>query len=58
MYSILDTHAPLKRINKYKLKFKNKPWITFALQKFISIKNKFLKKFITAKGLQVKKKAS
>ena len=28
MNSILDEHAPLKRINKYKLKFKSKPWIT------------------------------
>ena len=25
MNSILDEHAPLKRINKYKLKFKSKP---------------------------------
>ena len=27
---LLDTYAPLKRINKYKLKFKPKPWITLA----------------------------
>ena len=25
MNSLLDEHAPLKRINKYKLKFKSKP---------------------------------
>ena len=25
---LLDTYAPLKRTNKYKLKFKSKPWIT------------------------------
>ena len=25
---LLDTYAPLKRINKCKLKFKSKPWIT------------------------------
>ena len=30
---LLDTYAPLKRINKYKLKFKFKPWITLGLQK-------------------------
>ena len=24
---LLDTYAPLKRINKYKMKFKSKPWI-------------------------------
>ena len=27
---LLDTHAPLKRINKYKMKYKSKPWITLA----------------------------
>ena len=26
--------------NKYKLKFKSKPWITLGLQKSISVKNK------------------
>ena len=28
---LLDTNAPLKRINKYKRKFKSKPWITLGL---------------------------
>ena len=37
---LLDTYAPLKRINKYKLKFKSKPWTTLGLQKSISAKNK------------------
>ena len=32
---LLDTYAPLKKINKYKLKFKSKPWITSGLQKSI-----------------------
>ena len=36
---LLDTYAPLKRINKYKLKFKSKPWITLGLQKSVSVKN-------------------
>ena len=39
---LFDTYAPLKRINKYKLKFKSKPWITSGLQKSISVKNKLL----------------
>ena len=39
---LLDTYAPLKRINKYKMKFKSKPWITLGLQK--SIKNFINKK--------------
>ena len=52
----MDVHAPLKKVNKYKLKFKTKPWITPALQKSISIKNNLLKKFITAKDPQVKER--
>ena len=52
----LDTHAPLKKVNKYKLKFKTKPRITPALQKSISIKNNLLKKFITAKDTQIKER--
>ena len=43
---LLDTYTPLKRINKYKLKFNSKPWITLGLQKSISVKNKLLKHFI------------
>ena len=42
---LLDTYAPLKKINKYKLKFKSKRWITLGLQKSISVKNKFLANF-------------
>ena len=56
MDPMLDTHAPLKKVNKYKLKFKTKPWITPALQKSISIKNNLLKKFITAKDPQMKER--
>ena len=41
---LLDTYAPLKRINKYKMKFKSKPWITLGLQKSISVKNKLCTK--------------
>ena len=36
--SILDSNAIFKRVNKYKLRFKTKPWITTALQKSISFK--------------------
>ena len=51
--SILDAHDPLKKVDKCKLKFKAKPWITPALHKSISIKKNLLKKFITAKDPQV-----
>ena len=44
-----QTNAPLKRINKYKLKFRSKPWITLGLQKSIPAKNKLLKNFINKK---------
>ena len=46
---LLDTYAPLKRTNKYKMKFGSKPWITLGLQKSISVKNKLLKDFINKK---------
>ena len=46
---LLDTYAPLKRIHKYKLKFKSKPWITLGLQNSISVKNKVLTNFINIK---------
>ena len=49
MNSILDEHTQLKNINKYKLKFKSKPWIACAIQKSIIVKNNLLKSFINAR---------
>ena len=46
MNMLLDTYALLKRINKYKLKFKSISWITLDLQKSISVKNKLLTYYI------------
>ena len=46
---LLDTYAPLKRISKYKLKFKSKPRVTLDLQKSIPVKNKLLTNFINKK---------
>ena len=40
----------LKKISKYKLKFKTKPWITATLQKSISIKNALFKRYIKLKS--------
>ena len=51
MGKILDKHAPLKKLSKYKLKFKTKPWITTALHKSISIKDKLFRDFINKKYL-------
>ena len=44
MNLILNEHAPLKWVNKYKLKLKSKHWITPAIQKSASVKNNLLKK--------------
>ena len=52
--SILDLYAPLKKISKQKLKFRNKPWITLGLQKSISIKNHQLTKYIKLKDVTLK----
>ena len=53
MSNIIDKHAPLKKLSKYKLKFKTKPWIFTALQKYISI-NKLFRDFIDKKDLTQK----
>ena len=52
--SILSKYAPFKKVNKYKLRFKNKPWITSGIQKSVYIKNKLLKKLINKKDPQSK----
>ena len=49
---MLDTYAPIKNIDKLRLKFK--PWITLGLQKLISVKNIFTK-FINTKDPILKK---
>ena len=51
--SILDSNAPFKRFNKYKLRFKTRPWITSALQKSVPPKNSLFNKIIS-KDLQAK----
>ena len=48
---LLDTYAPLKRINKYNMKFKSNPWKTLGLQKSMSMKNKLLKNSLIRKTL-------
>ena len=44
MDCVQNTYAPLKKANKYKLRFKTKPCITCGIPKSIYIKNKLLKK--------------
>ena len=52
---LLDTYALLKKISKYKLKFKSKPWISLGLQKSISVKSKLLTNFINKQDPLLKK---
>ena len=54
MDSLLDKYAPFKKISNCKLKFKTKLWLTFGIQKSISIKSKLLKKFIDKKDPKIK----
>ena len=56
MNQILDRYAPYKKLSKYQLKFKNKPWLSKGLQKSIQIKNVFFKKYIRAKDEATKVK--
>ena len=51
---LLKIHAPYKKVEKYKLKFKEKPWINSGLQKPISIKNSTFKKYINTKDPHIK----
>ena len=39
---LLDIYEPLKRIDKYKLRFKSNPWMTLCLQISVLVKNKLL----------------
>ena len=54
MNSILDIHAPYKKVNKYTLSFKIKAWINPALQKSISVYNSLLKKLMNCNDSQTK----
>ena len=54
MNAILDIHAPYNKVNKYKLRFKIKPWITLAFQKSVSVKYCLLRKFINCNNSQTK----
>ena len=54
MNSLLHKYSPVKKISRYRLKFKTKPWITLGIQKSITLKNKLLKRFINKKDPQIK----
>ena len=47
--SLLDTHTPFKKLNKKKLKFLPKLWITQGLQNSVKNKNNIFSKFMKCK---------
>ena len=48
--SLLDTHAPFKKLNKKERKFLTKTWITQGLQNSIKKKNNIYSKFVKCKN--------
>ena len=51
---LLETHAPLKKLNKKELKFLTKPWITQGLQNSIKKKNNIYSEFVKCKNQKLK----
>ena len=49
MNRLFDKHAPFKKVSKYQVKLKTKPWITAAICKSILDKNSLFKKYIKLK---------
>ena len=54
MNSLLNKYAPLYKVNKYKIRFKIKPWAASVIQISIYIKNKKLNKFINENDPEIK----
>ena len=52
--SPLETHAPLKKVNKSELKFLTKSWITNGLQNSIKKKKNICSKFVKCKNQNLK----
>ena len=48
--SLLNTHAPFKKLNKKELKFLTKPWITQGLQNSIKKKHNIYSKCVKCKN--------
>ena len=48
---IIDKHIPIKQLSRKELKLKSKPWITPAIKKSISVKNRLYKKYLKTKSV-------
>ena len=44
MNGLPDKYAPFKKVSKYQLKLKTKPWITAAIHESVLVKNSLFKK--------------
>ena len=44
--TLINSHAPLKKLNKKQRKFQEKPWISKGIQNQIEKKNRLFKKYI------------
>ena len=49
MNSVIDSHAPFKMVDKFKLRLKTKSWLTSDPQRSISVENALHNKFINSK---------
>ena len=54
MNDLLKIIVPYEKVQKYKLRFKEKPWISSGLQKSISSKNSIFKKYINKEDPSIK----
>ena len=54
VFDSLKIHACYKKVKKYKLRFKVKPWISSGTQKSITIKKSIFKKYINKKDPHIK----
>ena len=48
--TLLDTYAPIQKLNKAESKLKSKPWLTRGIMTSIKKKKKIYKKFIKVKN--------
>ena len=46
MNTLINSHAPLKKLNKKQRKFQQKPWVTKGIQNAVEKKNRLFKKYI------------
>ena len=54
MNDLLKIIVPYEKVQKYQLRFKEKPWISSGLQKSISSKNSIFKKYINTEDPSIK----